>query len=88
VWQAVGNYGVRALITALDKVFNGSKSTVDYIDEPILTEKEEVIELTEEEFEALPPKEQEKIIMRMFGEAMEDTVSGFNKKKAEGEING
>jgi hypothetical protein len=80
VWQAVGNYGMSALITALDVSFNGRKAKSEYIREPVLFEKEEAIELTKEEFDKLPQDEKEKIVMQTFDSAMEDTVKKFNEK--------
>lgn len=44
----------------------------------------ETREMTKEEFEALPPEEQERIAMMMWDNAMGGTVAGFNRMKDEG----
>lgn len=44
-----GNYGVSALIVAIDRCFGGKKSKAEYIKEPILSKTFENDGLTEEE---------------------------------------
>ena len=44
-----GNYGVSALIVAIDRCFSGKKSKAKYIKEPILSKTFENDGLTEEE---------------------------------------
>ena len=44
-----GNYGISALIVAIDKCFGGKKSNAEYIKEPILSKTFENDGLTEEE---------------------------------------
>ena len=44
-----GNYGISALIVAIDRCFSGKKSKAEYIKEPILSKTFENDELTEEE---------------------------------------
>lgn len=44
-----GNYGVSALIVAIDRCFGGKKSKAEYIKEPILSKAFENDGLTEEE---------------------------------------
>ena len=44
-----GNYGVSALIVAIDRCFSGKKSKAKYIKEPILSKTLENDGLTEEE---------------------------------------
>ena len=44
-----GNYGVSALIVAIDRCFGGKKSKAEYIKEPILSKSCENDGLTEEE---------------------------------------
>ena len=44
-----GNYGVSALIVAIDRCFSGKKSKAKYIKEPILSKTYEDDGLTEEE---------------------------------------
>ena len=44
-----GNYGISALIVAIDKCFGGKKSKAEYIKEPILLKTFENDGLTEEE---------------------------------------
>lgn len=50
IWHACGNYLVSAVMTAVDKCLNGRKSSVKYIEQPLLrnrAEKED--DLSEEE---------------------------------------
>ena len=44
-----GNYGVSALIVAIDRCFSGKKSKAEYIKEPILSQTFKDDGLTEEE---------------------------------------
>ena len=44
-----GNYGISALIVAIDRCFSGKKSKAEYIKEPILSKTFENDGLTEEE---------------------------------------
>ena len=44
-----GNYGISALIVAIDRCFGGKKSKAEYIKEPILSKTFENDRLTEEE---------------------------------------
>ena len=46
-----GNYGVSALIVAIDRCFSGKKSKAKYIKEPILSKTFENDGLTEEEIQ-------------------------------------
>ena len=46
-----GNYGVSALIVAIDRCFGGKKSKAEYIKEPILSKAFENDGLTEEEIQ-------------------------------------
>ena len=46
-----GNYGVSALIVAIDRCFSGNKSKAEYTKEPILSKTFENDGLTEEEME-------------------------------------
>ena len=46
-----GNYGVSALIVAIDRCFGGKKSNAEYIKEPILSKAFENDGLTEEEIQ-------------------------------------
>ena len=46
-----GNYGVSALIVAIDRCFSGKKSKAEYIKEPILSRMSENDGLTEEEMQ-------------------------------------
>ena len=49
MWKWWGNYGISALIVAIDKCFGGKKSNAEYIKEPILSKTFENDGLTEEE---------------------------------------
>lgn len=46
-----GNYGVSALIVAIDRCFGGKKSNAEYIKDPILSKAFENDGLTEEEIQ-------------------------------------
>lgn len=46
-----GNYGVSALIVAIDRCFGGKKSKAEYIKDPILSKAFENDGLTEEEIQ-------------------------------------
>ena len=46
-----GNYGISALIVAIDRCFSGKKSKAEYIKEPILSKTFENNGLTEEEIQ-------------------------------------
>ena len=46
-----GNYGLSALIVAIDRCFGGKKSKAEYIKEPILSKSLEKDGLTEEEIQ-------------------------------------
>ena len=46
-----GNYGISALIVAIDRCFGGKKSKAEYIKEPILSKTFENDGLTEEEIQ-------------------------------------
>ena len=49
MWMWFGNYGISALIVAIDRCFGGKKSKAEYIKEPILSKTFENDGLTEEE---------------------------------------
>ena len=49
MWMWWGNYGISALIVAIDRCFGGKKSKAEYIKEPILLKTFENDGLTEEE---------------------------------------
>ena len=51
MWMWWGNYGISALIVAIDKYFGGKGSKEEYIKEPILTKELENDGLTEEEIQ-------------------------------------
>ena len=51
MWMWVGNYGVSALIVAIDRCFSGNKSKAEYTKEPILSKTFENDGLTEEEIQ-------------------------------------
>ena len=46
-----GNYGISALIVAIDRCFGGKKSNAEYIKDPILSKAFENDGLTEEEIQ-------------------------------------
>lgn len=46
-----GNYGISALIVAIDRCFGGKKSNAEYIKEPILSKSLEKDGFTEEEIQ-------------------------------------
>ena len=46
-----GNYGISALIVAIDRCFSGKKSKAEYIKEPILSQTFKDDGLTEEEMQ-------------------------------------
>ena len=48
-WMWWGNYGLSALIVAIDRCFGGKKSKAEYIKEPILSQTFKDDGLTEEE---------------------------------------
>ena len=49
MWMWWGNYGISALIVAIDRCFGGKKSKAEYIKEPILSQTFKDGGLTEEE---------------------------------------
>ena len=49
MWMWFGNYGISALIVAIDRCFGGKKSKAEYIKEPILSQTFKNDGLTEEE---------------------------------------
>ena len=49
MWMWWGNYGISALIVAIDRCFSGKKSKAEYIKEPILSQTFKDDGLTEEE---------------------------------------
>ena len=49
MWAWFGNYGVSAMIVAIDRCFGGKKSKAEYIKESILSKACENDGLTEEE---------------------------------------
>ena len=51
MWMWWGNYGISALIVAIDRCFSGKKSKAEYIKEPILSKAFENDGLTEEEIQ-------------------------------------
>lgn len=51
MWTWWGNYGISALIVAIDRCFGGKKSKAEYIKEPILSKTFENNKLTEEEIQ-------------------------------------
>lgn len=51
MWMWWGNYGISALIFAIDRCFGGKKSKAEYIKEPILSKTFENNKLTEEEIQ-------------------------------------
>lgn len=50
-WMYWGNYGISALIVAIDRCFNGKKSKAEYVKEPLLSKAYENEVLTEEEIQ-------------------------------------
>lgn len=50
-WVYWGNYGISALIVAIDRCFNGKKSKEEYVKEPLLSKAYENEVLTEEEIQ-------------------------------------
>lgn len=44
-----GNYGISAMMVALDRCLNGQKATLEYIKDSVLRDTQENGELTEEE---------------------------------------
>lgn len=54
MWMWFGNYGISALIVAIDRCFGGKKSKAEYIKEPILSQTSQTLKndgLTEEEIQ-------------------------------------
>lgn len=51
MWAWFGNYGVSAMIVAIDRCFGGKKSKAEYIKESILSKAFENDGLTEEEMQ-------------------------------------
>lgn len=51
MWMWWGNYGISALIVAIDRRFGGKKSKAEYIKEPILSKTLKNDGLTEEEIQ-------------------------------------
>ena len=51
MWAWFGNYGVSAMIVAIDRCFGGKKSKAEYIKESILSKEFENDGLTEEEIQ-------------------------------------
>ena len=51
MWMWFGNYGISALIVAIDRCFGGKKSKAEYIKEPILSQTLKNGGLTEEEIQ-------------------------------------
>lgn len=51
MWIWWGNYGISAMIVAIDRCFNGKKSKSKYINEPITLKAFENDGLTEEEIQ-------------------------------------
>ena len=51
MWAWFGNYGVSAMIVAIDRCFGGKKSKAEYIKESILSKTFENDGLTEEEIQ-------------------------------------
>ena len=51
MWAWFGNYGVSAMIVAIDRCFGGKKSKVEYTKESILSKAFENDGLTEEEIQ-------------------------------------
>lgn len=49
MWMYWGNYGISALIVALDRCFSGKKSEAEYIKKPLMSKAFENEGLTEEE---------------------------------------
>lgn len=76
-----GYYTYVAFGTVMSNAFSkkGSKS-VEYPKEP-MTQRVETREMTQEEFDALPPEEQERIGMLMWEQAMAGTIAGFEEGK-------
>ena len=51
MWAWFGNYGISAMIVAIDRCFGGKKSKAEYIKESILSKKFENNKSTEEEIQ-------------------------------------